>query len=157
MRRRTRTDPDQFLKAGVKYCGDQFFWTSVVFKSDREIGKVIAALSKLKRARQSKSAHFHIQDYKFSKHSGPECAEIVFSRVGYAKDPRNYYRSAVVEARAFLELGRLMYSKLDWSYRKKGAKGKWMYPIVTCRVRWMSRKSRGQFRFIKPRKRLSGI
>src|SRR5580704_11580493 len=109
--KRRSVDPfaDHFLKADVKYCGDQFFWTSVVFTSDREIARFIAALSKLRRAGRSKSAHFHLQDHNFSKKRPPECAEITFSRVGYAKDPKNYRRSHVVDASRFLELARWMY------------------------------------------------
>jgi hypothetical protein len=154
---RRKSDTDQFLEASVKYCGDQFFWTTVVFKSDREIARLIAALKKLKRAGRSKSAHFHLQDRNLSKKSSPVRGEIVFSRVSWVKDPRNYYRKAVVDASRFLELARWMYYKMDWHVRKKGAKGEWLYPIITCRVRWTARKNRGELRFLKSRKRRPSV
>lgn len=154
---RQKTDAEHFLEASVKYCGDQFFWTTVVFESDREIAKLIAALKKLKRAGRSKSAHFHLQDYKFSKKRPPECAEIIFSRVGWVKDPRNYYRNAVVEASRFLELARWMYYKMDWQVRKRGAKGEWLYPKINFRVRWMARKNIRKRPTVKSKKRQPAV
>lgn len=99
---------NHFIEADAKFCGDKFFWVSVVFRSDREISRLIKALSKLKRTRRRKNVHLHLTDKNFSIRSGLECVEIIFSGPDYEKKNRKTY---VREATRFLWTARSRYIK----------------------------------------------